>query len=260
MTSRLNNKVAIITGGGSGIGAATAKRFAQEGAQVAVCGRRLEPLQAVVNEINRAGGQACAFSVDVGDEGAVKQLVADVTAKYGKLNIIVNNAVCIVPGMLSDISAEAWRQNFSVTVDGAMFMMQSAYPQLKKHQGAIVNISSICGQLGTPAMTAYSAAKSAVVAMTRNAAVEWAGDNIRANTIIPGAFLTPPTEEVMPTEEAQKAGAALIPLKRIGDPVECANAILFLASDEASYITGASLNVDGGRSSELYIGAVNWEE
>jgi meso-butanediol dehydrogenase/(S,S)-butanediol dehydrogenase/diacetyl reductase len=254
MGDRLKDKVAIISGGGSGIGAATAVRFAEEGARVVICGRRMEPLQQVVAQIEAAGGEACAFAVDVADQQAVVQLIDATVAKYGKLNILVNNAVAVVPGMLKKITADDWRKNFAVSVDGTMFMMQAAYPQLKQHHGAIVNMSSILGQFGTPAMTAYSAAKSAVVAMTRNTAIEWARDNIRANTVVPGPIMTPPTAAMLGDEKSQQAGAALVPLKRIGDPVECANAILFLASDEASYITGIALTVDGGRSSELYVG------
>lgn len=254
MTGRLQGKVAIISGGGSGIGAATAKRFAEEGAKVAICGRRLEPLQEVVAHIESAGGEACAFSVDVGEQAAVQQLISDVLGKYGQLDILVNNAVAIAPGMLKKTSAEDWRGNFSVTVDGTMYMMQAAYPHLKAQRGAVVNMSSILGQLGTAAMTGYSAAKSAVVAMTRNAAVEWARDGIRANTVVPGTIMTPPTEAMMGSDEAREAGAKLIPMQRIGDPVECANAILFLASEEASYITGQALTVDGGRASALYVG------
>lgn len=254
MGDRLKHKVAIISGGGSGIGAATAVRFAEEGAKVVICGRRMEPLQQVVAQIEAAGGEACAFAVDVADQQAVVQLIDDTVAKFGKLDILVNNAVAVVPGMLKKITANDWRKNFAVSVDGTMFMMQAAYPQLKQHRGAIVNMSSILGQFGTPAMTAYSAAKSAVVAMTRNTAIEWARDNIRANTVVPGTIMTPPTAAMLGDEKSQQAGAALVPLKRIGDPVECANAILFLASDEASYITGIALTVDGGRSSELYVG------
>lgn len=254
MGDRLKHKVAIISGGGSGIGAATAVRFAEEGAKVVICGRRMEPLQQVVAQIEAAGGEACAFAVDVADQQAVVQLIDDTVAKFGKLDILVNNAVAVVPGMLKKITADNWRKNFAVSVDGTMFMMQAAYPQLKQHRGAIVNMSSILGQFGTPAMTAYSAAKSAVVAMTRNTAIEWARDNIRANTVVPGTIMTPPTAAMLGDEKSQQAGAALVPLKRIGDPVECANAILFLASDEASYITGIALTVDGGRSSELYVG------
>ncbi|NIB38003.1 SDR family oxidoreductase [Pseudomaricurvus alkylphenolicus] len=260
MTDRLKDKVAIITGGGSGIGAAIAKRFAAEGARVVICGRRLEPLQEVVTEITLAGGTAEAFSVDVSDEHAVNGLISNTVESYGQLNILVNNAVSIAPGMLAEQSTESWRQNFTVTVDGTMFMMRAAYPHLKHSQGSVVNISSICGQLATPCMAAYSSAKSALTTLTRNAAVEWAPHNIRVNAVVPGAILTPPTQAVMPTEDAQKAGSALIPLKRIGDPVEVANAILFLASDEASYITGVALNVDGGRAVELVTGDASWED
>lgn len=259
MMQRLENKVAIITGGGSGIGAATAVRFAQEGASVMICGRRLEPLLEVVAEIEKHGGTAAALSVDIRDEQAVADLVAGTVNKFGKLDIVVNNAVLMVPGMLSNHDTKAWHQNFSVSLDGPMFLMREAYSQLKENQGSVVNVASVCGLLGSVGTSAYSAAKAAMMQLSRNAAVEWGSHAIRVNSVVPGVFLTPPTESVMPDKEAQAATADSLPLKRIGDPRECANAILFLASDEASYITGTALNVDGGRCCELNTGTASWD-
>jgi NAD(P)-dependent dehydrogenase (short-subunit alcohol dehydrogenase family) len=256
---RLENKVAIITGAGVGIGAATARRMAQEGAKVVVAARRLNLLQEVVADIEAAGGTAMACACDVTDEESVKQLVAATVAAYGKLEIVVNNAVLMVPGMLASYSSKAWRQNFIVSLDGAMFLMREAYPQLKANRGAVVNVSSVCGLLGSVGTAGYSAAKAGMIAMSRNAAIEWGNKGVRVNTVIPGVFLTPPTLGLMPDEASQAATAQSLPLGRIGDPTECANAILFLASDEASYITGAELVVDGGRTAELITGTASWE-
>jgi len=255
---RLQNKVAIVTGSSQGIGAATARRFAQEGAKVVLAARRLEAMQEIVAEIESAGGTAMAHVVDISDEAGVKALVEATVAAYGRLDIVVNNAVLMVPGMLKNHDTRAWRQNFIVSLDGAMFLMREAYAELSKHQGSVVNVSSVCGLKGSAATAGYSSSKAAMLGLSRNAAIEWGG-KVRVNTVIPGAFMTPPTAAIMPDAESREATARSIPVKRIGDPVECANAILFMASDEASYITGAELVVDGGRTAELNTGTASWD-
>ena len=256
---RLENKTVIITGAGQGIGAATALRMAREGAKVVLAARRLNLLEAVVAEIEAAGGTAMACSCDVSDEVSVKELVAATVQAYGKLDIVVNNAVLMVPGMLADHSTKAWHQNFRVSLDGAMFLMRESFSQLRANGGAVVNVASVCGLLGSTGTAGYSAAKAGMIALSRNAAIEWGGQGVRVNTVIPGVFLTPPTLGLMPDAKSQASTAQSLPLGRIGDPLECANAILFLASDEASYITGAELVVDGGRTAELITGAASWD-
>jgi NAD(P)-dependent dehydrogenase (short-subunit alcohol dehydrogenase family) len=256
---RLQNKVAIITGAGQGIGAVTACRMAEEGASVVLAARRLNLLEEVVARIEAAGGTAMACSCDVSDEEAVRQLVATTVQAYGKLDIVVNNAVLMVPGMLANHSTKAWHQNFRVSLDGAMFLMRESFTQLRANGGAVVNVASVCGLLGSVGTAGYSAAKAGMIALSRNAAIEWGKQGVRVNTVVPGVFLTPPTLGLMPDAAAQEATAKSLPLGRIGDPVECANAILFLASDEASYITGAELVVDGGRTAELNTGSASWD-
>ena len=258
MTS-LKDKVAIVTGGGTGIGAATALRLAKEGANVAVCGRRIGPLESIVSEIENKGGQAMAIVCDIADESQVDTTISAVVSQFGGLDILVNNATLLEAGLIDGHTTESWHKNFSVTVDGTLFMMRAAYPHLAKNRGSVVNVSSIVGSQGTPYMTGYAAAKGAVNSMTRNAAIEWASAGVRCNAVVPGAIMTDPTKAILPDEQAQAYMESLIPMRRIGDPEEVANAIVFLASPLASYITGVLLPVDGGRATELSMGAVSME-
>jgi len=258
MTS-LKDKVAIVTGGGTGIGAATALRLAKEGANVAVCGRRIGPLESIVSEIENKGGQALAIVCDIADESQVDTTISAVVSQFGGLDILVNNATLLEAGLIDGHTTESWHKNFSVTVDGTLFMMRAAYPHLAKSKGSVVNVSSIVGSQGTPYMTGYAAAKGAVNSMTRNAAIEWARAGVRCNAVVPGAIMTDPTKAILPDEQAQAYMESLIPMRRIGDPEEVANAIVFLASPLASYITGVLLPVDGGRATELSMGAVSME-
>ena len=211
MSKRLEGKVAFVTGGGSGIGAATAERFAQEGAIVVICGRRKEPLDAVVAKIKAAGGKAEAVVADVGQEAQIVGALEQAARNHGGLDILVNNAM----------------------------------------GGSIVNLSSICGTLGTPYMSGYSAAKAAVINFSRAAAAEGAPAGVRVNVVIPAVVETPATAGMLADDASRKTTEKLNPMGRVGQSHELANAILFLASDEASYVTGAALPVDGGRSAVL---------
>lgn len=261
MAGRLEGKVALITGGGTGIGAVTAQRFAEEGAKVTVCGRRIEPLEQVVRTIRDAGGAARAVVLDVSDRQAFAEVVKRIEREDGRLDILVNNAYSMIGATIADMSEEDWHASFRVSLDGTFFGIQAAF-RVMEHQrrGAIVNVSSVCGLLGSMYTAAYGAAKAGVLSLTRTAALEGAPHNIRVNSIIPGVVMTPGTEMALPTREAQLATAAGVPLRRIADPVEVANAILFLASDEASYITGTQLVVDGGKTCELATGSASMGE
>ncbi|RQW29707.1 SDR family oxidoreductase [Rhodobacteraceae bacterium CH30] len=253
MGNRLQNKVAFISGGGSGIGAATALRFAEEGAEVFICGRREEPLAAVVEAIRAHGGKAGYVVADVSDEAAFSGAIREAARRGGRLDILVNNAMAYSWGSIADTDTEAWRSNFSTTVDGTFWGTRTAL-QIFSEQGsggAIVNLASICGLFGTAWMAGYSAAKAAVINFTRATASEGAAAGIRANVVIPGVVETPATAGMLSDDKTRAGTEKLIPMRRVGTPEELANAILFLASDEASYITGACLSVDGGRAADL---------
>lgn len=254
MSIRLQGKIAFVTGAGSGIGAATARRFAQEGATVLLCGRNLAPLEAVAAAIREAGGLAEPVVADVSDEQALGGAIKGAAQRHGRLDILVNNAMAYTWGAIDSTSTEQWHANFSTTVDGTFWGTRSAMALMKAQGGggAIVNIASICGLFGTPWMAGYSAAKAAVINFSRAAASEGAQYGIRCNVVSPGVIDTPATAGMLADESARGNTERLIPLRRVGLPQEVANAILFLVSDEASYITGACLPVDGGRSAELY--------
>ena len=251
MTARLQDKIAFITGGGSGIGAATAERFAEEGARVVICGRRREPLDEVVARIRAAGRQAEAVVADVSDEAAFTAALADCARRHGRLDILVNNAMAYTWGPIEAMSSADWQANFSTSVDGTFWGTRSAMQLMKESGGAIINLSSICGTLGTPWMAGYSAAKAAVINFSRAAAAEGAAHGIRVNVVIPAVVETPATAGMLSDPAAKANTEKLIPMGRVGQARELANAILFLASDEASYVTGAALPVDGGRSAVL---------
>ncbi|MEX2207176.1 MAG: SDR family NAD(P)-dependent oxidoreductase [Myxococcota bacterium] len=252
MAGRLTGRIAIVTGAGSGIGAATARLFAREGARVVLCGRRLAPLERVAAEIAKAGGAADACSADLGDERAFESLVADTVARHGRLDVLVNNAYGMVAGPLATASTEDWHATFRATLDTAFFGLRAALPQMAKQGGgAIVNVSSTAGHAGQAGIGAYASAKAALENLTRTAAIEAAPQRVRVNTLAPGVIATENTVAAFADPRARKAMEACIPLGRFGAPDEVANGILFLASDEASFVTGACLIVDGGQRASL---------
>lgn len=252
MSKRLQDKIAFVSGGGSGIGAATALRLAEEGATVIICGRRQAPLDAVLAQIRAAGGKAEAVLADVGNEAQYVGAIEAAAQRHGRLDVLVNNAMAYTWGALDAMSTADWHANFSTTVDGTFWGTRTALKLMKATGGgSIVNVSSICGSLGTPWMAGYSAAKAAVDNFSRAAAAEGAASGVRVNVVVPAVVETPATAGMLADEASRKNTEKLIPMGRVGQPRELANAILFLASDEASYITGASLPVDGGRAAVL---------
>ena len=251
MQGCLQGKVAFITGGGSGIGAATAERFAKEGAQVVICGRRPGPLAEVVDRIKAEGGMAQAVVADVSQEAEFVGALEDAAGRFGQLDILVNNAMAFTWGSIEEMSTADWHANFTTSVDGTFWGTRTAIKLMKANGGSIVNMASICGELGTPWMSGYSAAKAAVINFSRAAAAEGAANGIRVNVVIPAVVETPATQGMLDDESSRRSTEKLIPMGRVGQPDELASAILFLASNESSYITGAALPVDGGRSAVL---------
>ncbi|QQX89146.1 SDR family oxidoreductase (plasmid) [Cupriavidus necator] len=259
VAGRLQGKVALISGAGTGIGAATAARFAAEGAKVMLCGRREAPLRAVAEEIRSHGGEAAWIQADVTIEADVERAVAHTVAHFGGLHVMVNNAVNYTWGMLDEVSTEAWRQCLCGSLDVAFFGTRAALRVMKAAGGgAIVNLGSVVGLLGSPGLSAYGAAKAGVLNFSRAVALEGAAHNVRVNVVIPGVVWSEGTREALASEEIARGTARSVPLGRVGEPHEVADAILFLASDEASYITGQSLIVDGGKTCRLDVGATDY--
>ena len=248
MADRLRGKVAVITGAGSGIGRACALRFAAEGACVIVNDLRADAATRVTKEIEGAGGQAWAFPADVARREQVESLIEAARGDTGQLDVLVNNAAAPEGGTVEGTSDEVWERVRAVILDGTFFGIRAAIPVMAAQGGgSIINIASGAALGGEVGLGAYGASKAAVVNLTKTAAVENAARGIRVNVICPGPVATPPLlayVEVFPG--GREAFERQIPARRLGRPEEIANAALFLASDEASYVTGAVIVVDGG--------------
>lgn len=256
MAGRLQNRVAIVTGASQGIGAAIAQRFAAEGAHVVICARRAEPLAATAAAIRAAGGSVEYSALDVADHAALASLVANAAAKHGRLDVVVNNAPSVTYAALADLTPETFRKDFDVNVNSAMVTTREAFKvMIPAGRGSIINISSINGLLALANMSAYGAAKAALIHFTRYAAIEGARANVRVNAIAPGVINTPATAAGFagPYAEWGKKIAAQVPMGRFGEANEIANVALFLASDESSYVTAVCISADGGKAAELVV-------
>jgi NAD(P)-dependent dehydrogenase (short-subunit alcohol dehydrogenase family) len=242
-------KVAIVTGGTGGIGRATAIAFAREGAKVVVSGRREREGSAVVHEIAKAGGVAHFVPTDVAKETDVKRLVAETVAKFGRLDVAFNNAGIEMMVAITDATEADYRRVFDINVWGVIAAMKYEIPaMLATGGGAIVNTSSVGGHVGMAGSALYSATKHAVEGLTKSAALEFAKQGIRVNAIAPAAIVTDMIERVTGGRDSEqgKKMAAWHPVGRMGRDEEAASAVLYLASDAASFVTGTSLAVDGG--------------
>ncbi len=255
MTGRMQGKVVLITGGGTGIGRASAERLAEEGAHVVVCGRRPEPLAETVAAIKAKGGSAETVTLDVGDLDAYAQTIKDVAARHKKLDVVMNNAMSVTYKMVVDTTVDDWRNDFRINADavfvGTREAMRIMIPQKK---GSIINIASSNGIRAMPAMSSYSASKAALIQFSAVAAMEAAPSGVRVNVIAPGQILTPAVEDFAKADpERANRSAAVIPMQRSGTPRELANAVLYLASDESTFTTGICMAVDGGKTQQLYV-------
>jgi len=253
---RLKNKIALITGGGTGIGRATAELFAKEGAKIAISGRRTEKLEEVIQSITTNGGEAIAIPGDVTNEQSAKQMVMAPIGRWKRLDILVNNAGVIERADLHEIPAEKWDLVMDVNVKGIYLVSKFMIPQMIEGEGgSIINIASISGIIGQKKQHVYNAAKAAVVNLTRAMAVSYGPYNIRVNAISPAAVDTPMarslTEDTGESwEELTKSFIKNYALKRIGQPIDIAYGCLYLASDESSWVTGINLVIDGGRTAQ----------
>jgi NAD(P)-dependent dehydrogenase (short-subunit alcohol dehydrogenase family) len=250
---RLAGKTAFITGGGTGIGRASALAFASEGAQVAIAGRRREPLDGVAVEIQAAGGRALAIECDVVDGKAVQDAIATIARHFNGLHIVVNNAGAIVVGSVEETSDKDWNLVMATNLTGTFTVSRAAIPALRQAGGgSIVNIGSYLGIAGRRQRAAYCAAKAGVMGLTRAMALDHARDKIRVNCICPAmietVMATQSLSKAADPEVARKHRIAEIPLGRLGKPEDVAMMAVYLASDESSWVTGVSLPLDGGQT------------
>jgi len=245
---RLRGKVAIITGAGSGIGRATALLFAEEGAKVVICDIA-ESGAEVCKEITEKGGEAMFIRSDVSKVEDVAYLIKKTIEGYGRLDVLINNAGIPSHGTVLDIAVAEWDRVLDVNLKGAFLCSKYAIPEMiKGGGGVIVNVASVLGLVGGKGEVAYCTSKGGLIALTKALALDFAEYKIRVNCICPGSVETPMRQRIMAqkTPEERRAAELKIPIKRVAKPEEIARAILFLASEESSYITGSVLVVDGG--------------
>ncbi|VTS02948.1 short-chain dehydrogenase : Short-chain dehydrogenase/reductase SDR OS=Chthoniobacter flavus Ellin428 GN=CfE428DRAFT_1719 PE=4 SV=1: adh_short [Gemmata massiliana] len=247
--ARFSGKVALVTGGTSGIGKVTAIAFAKEGAKVVISGRREKEGSAVIEEIQKAGGTAIFVQADVAKEADVKRLVEETVAKFGRLDVAFNNAGVESMGPVTEVTEAEYRRVFDINVWGVLASMKYEVPaMLKTGGGAIINTSSIAGHIGMGGVSVYIATKHAVEGLTKSVALEYAKQGIRVTAVAPAAIVTDMIDRFAGGEHSEqgKALAAMHPVARMGRAEEVAAAVLYLASDDAKFTTGISLPVDGG--------------
>ena len=241
--NRFDEKSVIVTGGSSGIGKAIVDRFLEEGADVAV----LDIQDEKRDEIEEKGGKY--ISCDVSDWQNVKNAVEEVVKDFGRLDVMVNNAGIGSVSGIREMDKDEWNKTIQVDLNGVMHGTKAAIPYLENTEGTVINIASIYGLVGDVGSTAYNAAKGGVVNFTRSVADDTAEENVRVNSVCPGFVDTPMTEKVLEDEEFKEHVMTQTPMKRVAQPEEIAGVVTFLASEDASYITGVNLPVDGGWTS-----------
>lgn len=240
-------KVAIVTGAGSGIGKATALRFSRDGAAVVLVGRRAAKLEDVARELDP--DRTLVYSADVSDHLAMEAVVAATLERFSRLDVLVNNAAVVAAGPIEKLSVEEWRKIMAVNVDGVFFCTRAALPSLIETKGNIVNVSSVSGLGGDWNLNAYNASKGAVSNLTRSLALEFGSKGVRVNAVTPSLTFTEMVQDLIASNpEVVSKFAERIPLGRGAEPAEIADAIAFLASADARFVTGVNLPVDGGLS------------
>jgi len=256
---RLKDRVALISGSGSGIGEATAKRLATEGAAVVVADLNEEGAQRVAEEIRKAGGKAEAHKANIGNPSDVEGMIKFALSKFGRLDILHNNAIRLYTGKIGEMTLDQFRKSVEVGLTAYFYTTRCALEvMVAQRKGAIINTASVSGLAADYGLGAYNAIKAGVINLTRATAIEYARKGIRCNAVCPGAILTPPilkSRSAMP--ELARITEQAIPMGRYGEPVEIANVVLFLASDEASYVNGAYIVADGGLTAHTGIPSVS---
>lgn len=241
----LNGRVALVTGASQGIGRATSLALAQAGVRVIAAARNLEKLAEVVREICSSGGEALAVQMDVADAGQIHAGFRQGLERFGRLDILVNNAGITRDGLAVRMKAEAWDEVLRTNLTGAHLCIQQALAaMLRQRSGRIINVTSVVAETGSPGQANYVAAKAGLIGLTRAIAAEVASRNITVNAVAPGFIISPMTDPL--PQKVKDELLARIPLRRMGQDAEIAAAIVFLASDEAGYITGHVLDVNGG--------------
>jgi dihydroanticapsin dehydrogenase len=252
---RVADQVAIVTGAGSGIGRASANRLAQEGACVVCVDINQASAQECAQEIIKAGGKAYSAQCDISDSAACNKVVVDCVAKYGNIDILVNNAGINLPGVFHEVKDETIMKTLSVNVMGAMYLSRATIPyMLRNSRGSIINMSSVNGLVSEPFLSVYSASKGAIVMLTRGIALDYAKTGIRCNAICPGWVDTPinyaHANMLGGLDHVYKTISSFQPIGRPGTPMEIGNLVLFLASDESSFMTGSIVSADGGMTAQ----------
>ncbi len=241
---RLTNKVAVVTGGGGGIGFAIAQAFVREGSKVVICGRDRKKLDAAVKQL---GASCTAVSADVSDAGGIKKLIDATLQNFQHINALVNNAGVLLAGTAESLNEDDWDQTFNINVRGLWLLSRAVLPPMRAAGGgSIINIGSVLSLVGARNRVAYTASKSAVLGITRAMALDHAAENIRVNCICPGMVETEMVAPFIADEDARRQRIAMHPIGRFGQPEDIAGAAVLLASDESSWITGTAFPVDGG--------------
>ncbi len=249
MAQRFADQVVIVTGGSRGIGLAIAEAFVREGARVIICARNEDRGQAAARVLRDQGGKIDFVRADVAQRDQAEQMVRDVLERHGRIHVLVNNAGVHESAPFWEEPEGLWERMYRINVLGTVFPSQTVVRHMKDyHAGAIVHIASKAGVVGEPGHAAYSAAKGAVIALTRAMAVELAAYSIRVNAVCPGPVMTDMLLEAVPEPEGRAQLAADAPLRRVGQPVDIAGAVLYLASSESDWCTGQMLSIDGGMS------------